>query len=237
MKKRVLAIGGGSVPRWAEAAFELQHVDDEEDRGKFHVEEDPDVIVVNVDFVCHQHSWQAHELGSKLKVPVLHARGGWSSAVEQAAKLRLDWFVDAVGATAKDETDEPAKLVKSAWSYAADHERQRADAALHRLAKERKARETAEATLKRVRSGARDRILVEINRRMAEIRAENDERHAALKRKVAVLTRSVLDALSTVDSVRSELTGMLGELETVAESVISGPGDSSQERDQVDSGA
>jgi hypothetical protein len=235
MKQKVLAIGGGSVPRWVQSAFDVQHVSDEEGKGKFVAEADPDVIVVNVDFVSHQYSWQAHELGAKLSVPVLHARGGWSTAVEEASRLRLDWFVDAVGAQAKDDLDEPAKIVKSAWSHATDYERQRADAATKRLGKETKRRAEIEAVLRRVRSGAQDRVLSEINRRVAELRAEQRERHDALKTKIAQLTRSMLTALSAVDSVKAELSDTLAELEGVAEEVLRQEATFGSP-DQVDSG-
>ena len=222
-KKLVLAIGGNSVPRWVYAAFDVQHVDDEQGKGIIEVRGSPDIVVVNVDFVSHQYSWQAHEIAAKFKIPVLHARGGWSSAVAEAAKLRLDWFLAAVntGAEAKPEVVEEVKpIVDNAWEQAISYERTRADAAEKRLAKERRWREEIEGTLKRLRGGAEDRIVTEIRRRAAELRAAATQRDDAVRERVGQLVSSTLAALSTAFTVQGELSKALREVESTARSAL-----------------
>jgi hypothetical protein len=222
LKRSVLAIGGGSVPRWVTAAFDVQHVGDEEGKGKFTVYGEPDLIVVNVDFVSHQYSWQAHEEGAKRKIPVLHARGGWSSAVDEAARLRIDWFVAAVAAAPhrEQDTEEVKAIVDSAWETAVEHERTRADAAEKRLKKERAWREEIEASLKRLRSGAEERIVTEIRRRAAELRQAAEQRDTAVREAQAKLVESTLAALSTAFAVQAEMAKALRTVEEVARGAL-----------------
>lgn len=222
-KKQVLAIGGSSVPRWVYAAFDVQHVDDENGKGIFEVRGTPDVVVVNVDFVSHQYSWQGHEIGAKLKVPVLHARGGWSSAVESAAKLKLDWFVQAVSGVAEAKPElatETVPVVENAWEQAVTYERDRADAAEKRLSKERIRREAAESTLKRLRGGAEERIVLEIRRRATELRTAAERRDEAVKEQVGKLVASTLAALGTAFAAQGELAKALRLVEETARAAL-----------------
>jgi hypothetical protein len=222
-KKQVLAIGGSTVPRWVHSAFDVQHIGDEAGKGKIDVRGDPDIVVVNVDFVSHQYSGQAHEIGAARKIPVLHARGGWSSAVEEAAKQRLDWFVNAVGGIAQDKPEvaaEVSAVVDNAWEQAVADARARADAAEKRLAKERSWREELESNLKRLRSGAEDRIVSEIRRRAAELRLAADRRDDAVKEHVTKLVESTLAALGTAFAVQGELAKALRHVEETARGAL-----------------
>jgi hypothetical protein len=222
-KKLVLAIGGSSVPRWVHAAFDVQHVDDEVGKGKIEVRGAPDIVVVNVDFVSHQYSWQGHEIGAKLKIPVLHARGGWSSAVEEAAKQRIDWFVSAVGGVAQDKPEVAAEVtavVDNAWETAVTYERARATAAEKRLAKETKWRTELESNLRRLRSGAEDRIVSEIRRRATELRTAAERRDEAVKAHVGKLVESTLAALGTAFAVQGELAKALRHVEETARGAL-----------------
>lgn len=213
MKKNVFVIGGraNNIPRWAWAAFEIEHVDREEGTGKFAPTNQPDAIVVNVDFVSHQYSSQAHEWGSSLRVPVLHARSGWSSAVEEAAKLGVDWFVRAVQAAGKSLTEasqEVETLVESAWESVVAYERARVDAALKRLRKETARREQLEETLKRLRTGAEQRIVNEIRLRATQMRDAQRERDEQL----AALGRTTAKALEVAVAAHEMLTGAFKEV-------------------------
>lgn len=204
-KKHVFVVGGreNNIPRWARAAFEIEHVDREEGKGKFEPTQPPDAIVVNVDFVSHQYSEQAHEHGKAHKVPVLHARSGWSTAVQEAARIGLDWFVRSVQAAGRaltnehlQEAQEVEAAVDNAWEQAALYERERAKAAEKRLAKERAAREALEGKLAKIRSGAEKRVMEVIQRRATELRVMAERRDAEIKTRIARLATAAQAAVA-----------------------------------------
>jgi len=224
VKKNVFVIGGrgNNIPKWAWAAFEIEHVDREESTGKFAPKAQPDAIVVNVDFVSHQYSSQAHEWGSSLKIPVLHARSGWSSAVEEAAKLGIDWFVRSVQAAGKsmiEESQAVETMAESAWESAVAYERARADAAIKRLRKEATRREQLEHTLKRLRDGAEQRIVGEIRLRAAQMRDAQRERDQQL----ADLGRTTAKALEVAMTAHEMMTRAFQDVIRAAQGALDLP--------------
>ena len=177
-KRRVLVVGGKdyNVPSWARRAFVIDLIDAEAHGGNSSINPPrADCIVVQVNYVSHNFSGQAHELGRKWKVPVLKARDGWSSAVAHAARNKVDWFVDAVqlaGQQLIDEDEEAAEeaidVVDNAWKETALYEREKATGAERRMAKLEGKLDKVAAAYDRVRSGAEARIITAINQRSAE---------------------------------------------------------------------
>jgi len=183
-KPRVLVIGGKrkNIPAWADAAFEIVLLEQEGPKARIEPPEAPcSAIVIYTGAVSHQHSGQAHEMGSTWDVPVLKARDGWSTAVQQAAQIGATWFVDAVqtGAAAISDKNPPraeeaAKIVDNAWRDHAEQEAARSDGLEKRLRKVQVKLDKANEVIARLRSGAEERILSEIRRRAAEVRQERE---------------------------------------------------------------
>lgn len=184
-KPRVLVIGGKrkNIPAWAEVAFEIELLD--QDGPKSHINGDrrpASAIVIYTGAVSRQHSSQAHDLGSSWDVPVLKARDGWCTAVEQAAKIGAAWFVDAVQAGSAaistknpPRSEEGLEIVDNAWRTVAEEEVVKRKALERRLRKVQGKLDKVGEALARVRSGAEERIVAEIRRRAAEVRAERAE--------------------------------------------------------------
>jgi len=240
-KRRVLVVGGtpNSIPAWMNAAFTVEHVGTERSHGKLEANK-ADVVLVVTDQVAYDFSQNAHELGRAWGVPVLHAKRGWSSALAEAARIGLTWLVDgsqnggkAVAEKSPEAAKEAEAVVENAWKETAEYERERAKAAEDRVTKERVKREQLEATLAKARAGAQERIISEIRRRAAEVRASEHQKLAPVRKAAADLVRSVRraqtvisDSLADVDKAREHLNRLLD-----AESVEMG-------RDgKIDSGA
>ena len=177
-KRRVLVVGGKdyNIPSWARRAFVIDLIDADANSGNSTINPQPaDCIVVHVNYVSHNFSGQAHELGRKWKVPVLKARDGWSSAVAHAARNKVDWFVDAVQLAGQQlvEDDEEAaeeaiEAVDNAWRETALYEREKATGAERRMAKLEGKLDKVSSAYERVRNGAEARILNAIKQRSAE---------------------------------------------------------------------
>lgn len=184
-RRRVLVIGGRrkNIPIWAERAFDIELVNQEHQGGKKTISPTPaEAIVVATNWVSHNLSGQAHELGRKWGVPVLKARDGWASAVKYAAQNRVDWFVDAVQVAGESLTTkntpraiEAEEAVENAWKYAAHIEREKAKAAEKRVRTVQRRLDKSEKTLSRVRSGAQERVIEEVRRQANEVRQEQQK--------------------------------------------------------------
>jgi hypothetical protein len=164
-RRRVLVVGGKdyNVPTWARRAFEINLVATDE-RGDLIVPEpeSADVIVICVNYIANSVSGQARAIARKWNLPTLKARDGWSSAVAQAAQLKIDWFVDAVQLAGQDLADEDPpqaeaalEVVENAWRNAAHHEREKTEDLEAKLAK-------VSSDFERLRSGAEQRVLAAI---------------------------------------------------------------------------
>lgn len=184
-RRRVLVIGGKpkNVPTWAKRAFDIDLIESDYQGGNRTLSPDPaDAIVVVVNWVSHNFSGQAHDLGRRWGVPVLKARDGWASAVKGAATCKLDWFVDAVQLAGRSlahknrpRAEEAVEAVDNAWKDLAVVEREKAEHLEKRVGKLREKVETLEQSLKRVRSGAQERVIAEIGRRANEVRKRRSE--------------------------------------------------------------
>lgn len=236
-KHRLLVVGGrdNNVPAWADAAFEVELVRCDvatDGKGKLEPKHRAEAIVIHLDFVSHNFSEQARAIAGEWNVPWFGVRKGWSSAVDRAARMGLNWFVDAVqtggeAVAGKNEprAEEAKALVENAWKDAAEYAQARAAAAEKRLGQETKKREQIESTLDRLRSGAEARIVGEIRRRAAEVRASEHLRLAPIRKAAADLVRSVrksqdvivaaqdavASALRDVDRARGELNRLLDD--------------------------
>ncbi len=218
-RRRVLVIGGQrkNVPVWAERAFDIDLIEGDHQGGNKSINPDPaDAIVVAVNWVSHNFSGQAHELGRKWGVPVLKARNGWASAVKGAAMNRLDWFVDAVQVAGESlETKnmpraiEAVEAVENAWKDAALIEREKAQAAEKRVRTTQRKLEKVESALERVRSGAQDRVIAEVRRRAADVR----------KQQLAAL-EPILEEIRSMREASSALTDRLELLERQVEKAV-----------------
>lgn len=183
-KPRVLVIGGKrkNIPAWAEAAFEITLLDQDGSKSRIDPSDvPPAAIVIYTGAVSHQHSGQAHEMGATWDIPVLKARDGWSTAVEQAAQIGADWFVNAVqtGAQALDTKNPPRskeglEVVDNAWRDLAEQEVAKSEAMAKRLRKVQTKLDKANEVISRLRSGAEARIVAEIRARAAMVRQERD---------------------------------------------------------------
>jgi len=235
-KHRLLVVGGrdNNVPAWAEAAFEVELITGEQEsgRGKLEPKQAAEAVVIHLDYVSHNYADQAREWAGKWNVPWFGVRKGWSSAVDRAARMGLAWFVDAVqlggeAVAGKNEprAEEAKQLVENAWKDAATYAQARAAAAEKRLGQETKRREQIEGVLDRVRGGAEQRIVSEIRRRAAEVRASEHQRLGPIRKASADLIRSVrksqevivtaqnaiASALRDVDRARGELNRLLDD--------------------------
>jgi hypothetical protein len=196
-KRKVLVVGGlpKDVPAWVSEAFEVEQITGHNNGGSGFLKPtiEPDVVIVCHDYVSHNYADQAHQIASKRGVPWIGMRTGWSGVVEMAAKAGLDWLVNArQSATEKCEGEEREKgerEVNNAWEQTVEYERQRAEAAIKRLAKEERKREAADATIERQREAAQ-RVVAEINRRhaarieqlLAEFKDATDQAEAVIAR-------------------------------------------------------
>jgi hypothetical protein len=224
-RHKLLVVGGRdhNIPAWASAAFEIELVPTDcptDGDGKIEPKSPADAIVIHTDYVSHNFSNQARAFAGAWKVPWFGVRKGWSSAVGRAATMRLDWFVDAVqlgGQAIADSNgpraDEAKELVENAWKGVAEHERARADAAEKRLGKEARDREKVESALARIRSGAEVRIVGEIRRRAAEVRAVEHEKLAPIRSAAAELVRSVRSAQEIVTTAQNSISSALRDVD------------------------
>jgi len=228
-RPRVLVVGGKekNIPIWARNAFEIELIDQQAQssgKGKLGSQR-ADAIVICTVAVSHNFSRQAHELGSEWGVPVLKARDGWSSAVQGAARCGADWFVDAVqmageSLVAKNapRAQEALETVDNAWKALAEAEREKADAAIKRMAKLQAKLDKVEDAYSRLRSGAQERVLQEIRQRATELRRE-------------MRAPVIGEAAEIVDGVIAEFdaacAAMRGRLEEIAQRL----------KDEVDSGS
>ncbi|HET6497160.1 MAG TPA: hypothetical protein VFH61_17560 [Thermoleophilia bacterium] len=232
-RHRVLVVGGQTknIPIWARSAFEIDLVSQEagggKGRGKLasHLsDQEPDAIVIAVKFVSHGFSSQAHDLGAELDIPVFKARGGWSTAVEEAARIGTDWFVDAVqqaGSTltvhSPGAAQEALGVVDNAWKALAhaeqaqaEREREKAQAATRRMSKVQTRLDKVEATYERLRSGAEQRVIAEIQRRAKEMRESNgsaltSEVKEAVVSVIAEFDRAYLAARAQLTKIEERL--------------------------------
>lgn len=228
-RHRLLVVGGreNNIPAWAEAAFEVELISGEQEsgRGKLEPKQAAEAVVIHLDFISHNYADQAREWAGKWNVPWFGVRKGWSSAVDRAARMGLVWFVDAVqlggeaiSSSNAPRAEEAKAIVENAWKEAAEYAQARAAAAEKRLGQEVKRREGIESVLIRVRGGAEQRIVGEIRRRAAEVRASEHQRLAPIRSASAELIRSVrkaqdviASALRDVDRARGELNRLLDE--------------------------
>jgi len=230
LRRRVLVIGGKekNIPVWARNAFDIELIDQQTQGGKGRLDTQPaDAIVVCTIAVSHNFSKQAHEMGRVWGVPVLKARDGWSSAVQDAARVRADWFVDAVqmsgeALVAKNppRAQEALETVDNAWKALAEGEREKADAAIKRMAKLETKLNKVEEAYNRLRSGAQERVLQEIRQRAAELRRE-------MRAPVIGEAAEIVDGV--IDEFDAACASMREKLEEIAQrlkdEVDSGPGD------------
>lgn len=225
-RKRILVVGGqeNSVPAWAEAVFEIDRAACGGGKEKGKLDASPaDAIVILTDRVAYDISLQACELGRLWGVPIFRSARGWSAAVAEATRIGATWFVDAVqrGGTMLADKNAPraaeaAEIVDNAWKATAEYEVERARALERQLAKERERREEVEQLLARVRSGAEQRIVGEIRKRAADVKAHEHERLVPVRKAAADLVRSVrkaqmtmAQALADVDRARDVLNRLL----------------------------
>ena len=212
-RHRILVVGvdARNIPSWAQRAFDIEHVYGEEQGGnrRLPVKRNPEAIVVIGEHISHNFSGQAHDVGRALGVPVLKARSGWATAVAGAAKNRLDWFVDAVQVSgeALEEKNPPraaeaAELVENAWKETAQYERDRCDAAIDRMKTVTTKLEKTEEILGRVRGGAQERVIAEVQRRAREIKEQRDK-----------LLQPVLDELPVLRIALDKIAGRLDSFE------------------------
>lgn len=203
-RRRVLVVGGSlrNIPIWARNAFDIELVDQYAGGGKGKGQlsnevsgTDPEAIVVCVKFVSHNFSSQAHELGAELDIPVLKARGGWSTAVSEAARIGTDWFVDAVQRAGSaltvqrpDEALEALEVADNAWKAFAQAEQAKAEAAVKRMTKVQVRLDKVEGLYERLRGGAEQRVMAEIQRRARAMRQENG----------SALTQDVRESITSV---------------------------------------
>jgi len=215
---RVLVVGGDerNVPTWAKGAFEIEHIGGESQKGRLAPKANPEAVVVVVDFVSHNFSGQAHDLGRALSIPVLKARSGWASAVAGAAKNRLDWFVDACQTTgeALEQKNPPqsakaAAAVDNAWKKTAEYERRKCDAATKRLRDVQTRLDKLEHVLARVRSGAQERVLAEVRRRASELRERQDNIVRPVADEIPLLRRALDEVAGRLDSLEERLRDAL----------------------------
>jgi hypothetical protein len=211
--RRVLVIGGKekNIPSWAYRAFNIDLIQGDHQGGNRLL--DParaDAIVVQVNWVSHNFSGQAHDLGRQWGVPVLKARDGWSSAVEHAARNRLDWFVDGVQLGGQrlmsknaPRAKEALEVVDNAWKALAEVEREKADHAQRRVGQQERQIEKLEGTVSRMKSGMQERILNEIRRRANEVKLKRAKSLAPL-----------LQEIRTMREEASALTARLEQLES-----------------------
>lgn len=171
---RLLVVGGlpKDIPSWASSVFEIEQITGHSNggSGRLAPEHKAEAVIICYDFVSHNFSEQAQRQANRWGVPWFGVRGGWSIAVEKAARAGLDWFVDALQGNAETKgEDDPERqadmnVVHNAWAKTVDYERERAEAATKRLGKEMRRREAAEALVTRQREAAR-RVVDELEKR------------------------------------------------------------------------
>lgn len=226
-KSRVLVIGGmpKNVPAWAQVAFEIDLLDQNGPKSRIDQSgQPPRAIVVYTSAVSHQHSCQAHDMGARWDIPVLKARDGWSTAVEQAARIGATWFVDAVqmGSQAisgknPPRSEEGLELVDNAWRDLAKQEVAKREALEKRLRKVQGKLDGAMDTITRLRSGAEARVVAEIRRRAAEVRTEREELRGMVLRLRAALKAwdgSGADLLSALVLAAEAAVASVGDLQS-----------------------
>lgn len=214
MNRRVLVVGGAwhNIPTWARDAFEIEHVDQEQGTGNLKPKNEADCIVLQINWISHNMSGQAHDIGRKWGVPVLKARDGWSSAVAHAARNKVDWFVDAVQLAGrrrlKTEPEVAAEIeetVDNAWRDTAQHERDRAEAAQKRLQKVQVKLDKVSSAYERVRSGAEQRVIQAVNQRAAELRGRRDVELDKIRKELYSLANEARSFIGRVESLEAVL--------------------------------
>jgi len=213
-KHSVLVIGGDArnIPKWARAAFSIEHVYAEtgSGNGKLSVKGSPEAIVVITDHVSHNFSDQAISLGRDLKIPVLKARSGWATAVANAAKHRIDWFVDAVQVASEKDAEHPAaEIIDNAWKATAEYERERCEALSDRLKEVQARLLKAEEVAARAKGAAQQRVLAEVARRANEVRKRHTDLIEPVAEEVALLKLGLGRITERLAAIEQRLRGEL----------------------------